>query len=197
MAPGSSANAAEPDYEALAREVVRSMLRLRRPHPVPGGGDADGASHAAPPGFPHPPARPPFPSDLRDASRGAPIVLALLAHEESPTTPRRLCELSGLSKGRISNIVSALEAKGYVRKDPSPKDARSVVVSLTAKGHEFTDAHKDAMIDHTAAVLRQLGPRDARDAVRILSHLAEIMAQAPLASCAADNSQDRDGQEAR
>lgn len=163
-----------PDYEALARQAVRFMPRLRRfpPHdpdgkPLDGPpcGDAKASSH------PHPP----FPSDLRDASRGAPIVLALLANEEEPVTPGRIGALTGLSKGRVSNIVSSLEAKGYVEKAPAPHDARSVVVSLTSKGAAFTDVHKQAVLNHTTQLLRQLGPRDARDAVRILGHLCEIM----------------------
>ena len=139
------------------------------PHPHGGG---------FPPMSPHGggPARPPFPSDLRDASRGAPIVLASLSGEGGSATPSRLCELSGLSKGRVSNIVSSLESKGYVQKQPSPEDARSVTVTLTPKGRAFTDAHERAMRNHVAAILEKLGPQDAQDAVRILKHLAAIMA---------------------
>lgn len=176
-----------PDYDQLAREVVRLMPRLRGPLP-PGTSDACcGPGDAAPgatevpcaPDCGHPHPHPPLPHDLRDATRGAPIALATLAQEGGSATPGRLCALSGLSKGRISNIVRSLEEKGYVTKSPSPSDARSVVVELTAKGRAFTDAHEHALCAHAAALLRQLGPRDAQDAVRILRHLSEIMGCCP------------------
>lgn len=188
----TSQGAEAVDYEGLARQVVRLMAGLRRPHPGPPPGgpgprccgkgrDPEADAVASCKEGAHPDPRPPFPSDLRDASRGTPIVLALLGHEGGAATPGRLCELSGLSKGRVSNIVRSLEAKGYVEKAPAPQDARSVVVTLTDKGRAFTDAHEQAMVSHTAAILRQLGPQDARDAVRILGHLADIMEEgAPL-----------------
>ena len=197
------------DYEGLARQVVRLMAGLRRPHPGPppvgpGPRCCGKKGHSEPPARQlgkdgaHPDPRPPFPSDLRDASRGTPIVLAFLGHEGGSATPGKLCELSGLSKGRVSNIVRSLEAKGYVEKAPAPQDARSVVVTLTDKGRAFTDAHEQAMVGHTAAILRQLGPRDARDAVRILGHLADIMeAGAPFPPCEGAEAPGANGKEAR
>lgn len=173
-ATGAADTAAGVDYSQLAQEVLQLMPTFRHP-PHPDGGDRCAHDHGPLRTHGEAPARPPCPADLRDASRGAPIVLALLSREGGGATPSRLCELSGLSKGRVSNIVSSLESKDYVQKQPSPEDARSVTVTLTPKGRAFTSAHEQAMLNHVAAILEKLGPRDARDAVRVLKHLAEIM----------------------
>ena len=170
------------DYEKLAREVMDLVPLLHRhpgpdghrpplahrPHGIPCSDVAQGA-----PSFPPPP-HPKLPGDLMDATRGTPIVLGLLARQGGQSSPGALAACSGLSKGRISNIVTALEAKGYVEKRASDSDARGVVVTLTEKGRSVTDAHEQAVLQRTAWMLERLGPEDARDGVRVLKHLAEL-----------------------
>lgn len=170
------------DYEELAREVMGLVPLLHR-HPSPDGHRPtlahpphgihcpDDAGSA--PSFPHLP-HPKLPGDLMDATRGVPIVLGLLARQGGQSSPGALAACSGLSKGRISNIVTALETKGYVEKRASDSDARGVVVSLTEKGRSVTDAHEQAVLRRTAWMLQRLGPEDARDGVRVLKHLAEL-----------------------
>lgn len=161
------------DYDALAREVMRLVPLLHRPpagrppHGIPHPSDA--SSFPPPPPPPHS-----LPSDLMDATRGTPIVLGLLARQGGQSSPGALAACSGLSKGRISNIVTALEAKGYVEKRTADNDARSVVVTLTEKGRSVTDAHEQAIHRHTVWMLERLGPKDAQDGVRVLKHLAEL-----------------------
>jgi DNA-binding MarR family transcriptional regulator len=46
----------------------------------------------------------------------------------------------GLSRATISEAVSALQAKGYVQRQPSETDARAVLLSLTGTGHRKVTA---------------------------------------------------------
>ncbi len=50
------------------------------------------------------------------------------------STVSELTEFSSKRKSTISELVNKLAARGYVRKQPDPKDGRGVIVSLTDKG---------------------------------------------------------------
>lgn len=174
-----------PDYDALAREVVRLMAQMRPPHPPfpedAGLGDSEAAAGEGGDGIPHPPfpvpAPPAIPTDLMEVGRGSVGVLGALSQLGGQATPKELGQLTGLSKGRISNIIRRLEEKGYVEKSPSPIDSRSVTVVLSAKGHQVTDQHISTLRAHVATMLRLLGPRDAEDGVRVMRHLAQIIGE--------------------
>ena len=51
-----------------------------------------------------------------------------LLDREGPATAGRLAELSGFTTGAITGIVDRLEKAGYVRREPNPRDRRSVIV---------------------------------------------------------------------
>lgn len=61
--------------------------------------------------------------------------LALLG-DFSPMTLKQLARQSGLDKGLASRVVSGLVARGLVRRDTGPEDARERPLSLTAAGQE-------------------------------------------------------------
>lgn len=161
-----------PDYEALASEVVLLMARMKPPHRPPHMGASSNGNGCD--DFP-PPEPPAIPPDLMEIGRGSVGVLGALSHLGGQATPGKLGQITGLSKGRVSNIIRALEEKGYVEKHPSPTDSRSVTVALSAKGHEVTDQHIGAMRAHVAKMLELLGPQDAEDGVRVMRHLAQIL----------------------
>jgi DNA-binding MarR family transcriptional regulator len=48
--------------------------------------------------------------------------------EQGPATAGRLAELSGFTTGAITGIVDRLERGGYVRRQPNPRDRRSVII---------------------------------------------------------------------
>lgn len=51
-------------------------------------------------------------------------------------TPAALAEYLGSTRGTVSQTLIALEQKGHVTREPSPRDRRSVVLELTPKGSE-------------------------------------------------------------
>src|SRR5205814_8179653 len=51
-----------------------------------------------------------------------------LIAELGETTPKQLAEVTGLTTGAITGIVDRLEQAGYARREPNPKDRRSVIV---------------------------------------------------------------------
>ncbi len=49
-------------------------------------------------------------------------------------SPAALAEYLGATRGTVSQSLIALEAKGYVRREPHPRDRRAVTLGLTAAG---------------------------------------------------------------
>jgi len=51
-----------------------------------------------------------------------------------PTQPARLADISELSRAAVSNLVNTLERDGFVWRDRTGTDRRTVLVDLTEKG---------------------------------------------------------------
>lgn len=61
---------------------------------------------------------------------------------------RELGEKTLITKGTLTGVVDRLEARGVVRRVPSPADARSTVVRLTRKGEREFERVFRAHIAH-------------------------------------------------
>ena len=51
-----------------------------------------------------------------------------LLDQHGPMTAGRLAELSGYTTGAMTGIVDRLEKTGYVRREPNPRDRRSIII---------------------------------------------------------------------
>lgn len=95
------------------------------------------------------------------------IVLAMLS--EAPDRSLRMSDLAiraNSSPSRLSHAVARLEARGWVRREPAPKDGRGTVAVLTDAGWdmlaESAPGHVAAVREHlfdqlTAEQVRELG----------------------------------------
>src|SRR5579885_461789 len=52
-------------------------------------------------------------------------------------TPAALADYLASTRGTVSRTLASLEAKGYVSRDASLRDGRSVVLALTARGEQL------------------------------------------------------------
>jgi len=79
---------------------------------------------------------------------------ALAALSESPDRTRRMSDLADLAQGslpRLSQVVTRLEERGWVRRSQDPDDGRSTLVTLTDAGWDTIVA---AAPGHVAEVRR-------------------------------------------
>jgi len=74
-------------------------------------------------------------------SWGEYVVLGTLRRKGSRASmsPKGLIERIGLSSGGISSILRRLESRGLIRRSPSSRDGRAIVVSITAAGVKLAD----------------------------------------------------------
>ena len=102
-----------------------------------------------------------------------------LIAELGESTPKQLAEATGLSTGAITGIVDRLERAGYARREPNPRDRRSVIVrplnterlaketlpifaslteAMTSLDARYTPEQRELILKHltdTIAVLRE------------------------------------------
>jgi DNA-binding MarR family transcriptional regulator len=104
-------------------------------------------------------------------------VLAMLS--ESPEHTMRmssLAEVTNASLSRLSHLVTRLEAKGFVHREPDPVDGRYTNAVLTPAGLRMLEGAAPRHVEHVRAlVIDVLTPeqlrRLARDAERIVSRI--------------------------
>jgi DNA-binding MarR family transcriptional regulator len=65
-------------------------------------------------------------------------------------TPARLAGAFQVTKGTMTNTLQKLEAKGFIRIDPDPDDARSKRVYLTPSGRSAREAALKAILPELA-----------------------------------------------
>lgn len=66
----------------------------------------------------------------------------------------------GVTKQAASQLVEQLVQRGYVTREPDPRDRRARLLALTARGWECTRAAELAAAETTAGWERQLGAQD-------------------------------------
>ncbi len=86
-------------------------------------------------------------------------------------TPKELGEKTLITKGTLTGIVDRLEARGLVRRVPSPTDGRSQIVQLTRKGVTLFERIFPAQLTHIGRGFAGFTPKDY---VRIEKALSDL-----------------------
>ena len=85
----------------------------------------------------------------------------MLLHRDGPQRPTQIAELTGLTSGGATKLITRLENAGLVVREGGtiPADGRAVVVSLTRLGRQKAEEviavvapHVEAMIDTLVAL---------------------------------------------
>lgn len=99
-------------------------------------------------------------------------VLSHLA-EHSPRTLRRLAEATHADKAQLSRASASLLKKGLIEREPDPKDARSVLFSITPAGSVLRDTVYPTRRAFNQTLLDQLSEDERRalnSAINTLTH---------------------------
>ncbi|MGW1889910.1 MarR family winged helix-turn-helix transcriptional regulator [Streptomyces sp. NPDC002004] len=92
-------------------------------------------------------------------------VLLWLASSPDPVPASVLGNSTMLSRSQVSRVVDALQSRGLVTRTPSPRDARSVEVSLTPEGHRLFEAADTTRRECLAPVFTDLLDEDDLEAL--------------------------------
>lgn len=77
-----------------------------------------------------------------------------------PVPLTELGQRLSLEKSWVSRAVDGLAQRGWVTKEPNPRDARSWLVTLTAEGEDRVRELNATLDNHAARLLATLGERE-------------------------------------
>ncbi|WP_376087448.1 MarR family winged helix-turn-helix transcriptional regulator [Roseomonas sp. CCTCC AB2023176] len=90
------------------------------------------------------------------------VVLNHLVRVGDGANPARMARAFQLAKGALTNTVARLEARGFVRVEPDPRDGRGKRVWLTEAGR----ARREAAVESAVRVLRESGAAPSEEEAR-------------------------------
>lgn len=98
-------------------------------------------------------------------------------HFERGTTPIELARDLSYDKGATTRLLDVLEARGWVVRDRTPADRRSIRLALTAAGAEVTQRTRLKLIDAWNGWLGDWPHGDIAAAVATLQRLRDTLVE--------------------
>lgn len=100
-------------------------------------------------------------------------VLATLRRSGAPytLTPKRLVARTMVGSAAMTNRVDRLVAKQLVTRETDPNNRRSVLITLTATGHELVERVVDGHVANAARLVADLEPVERMELNRLLRKL--------------------------
>jgi MarR family transcriptional regulator, organic hydroperoxide resistance regulator len=96
-----------------------------------------------------------------------------------PSTPGELARSTGLTTGGVTVMLDRLEKAGYVKREPNPRDRRSVLVHLNPTKMKKMHALYTENNQRMAALLEETSERDVRAIANLLSSMNASRANTP------------------
>jgi DNA-binding MarR family transcriptional regulator len=101
-------------------------------------------------------------------------VLASLRRAGRPyqLTPTELSKALMVTSGGMTKRLTALEARGLIRREPDPNDGRSTTVSLTREGKRLVEAILPEHVANEQRLLGELSRKERAELAGLLEALA-------------------------
>jgi MarR family transcriptional regulator, organic hydroperoxide resistance regulator len=88
-----------------------------------------------------------------------------------PSTPGELARFTGLTTGGVTVMLDRLEKGGYLKREPNPRDRRSVLVHLNLTKVKKMQAFYGEINQRMEALLDETPERELRSVVKLLSKM--------------------------
>ncbi|HEY2435590.1 MAG TPA: MarR family transcriptional regulator, partial [Solirubrobacteraceae bacterium] len=92
--------------------------------------------------------------------------------EASAISLCELADLAGIAAPTATRIIDGLEREGTLRRERSPEDRRTVLVSLTPEGRRVLKRKHRELTERRQRLYEQLDPAEREQSERLLRHLA-------------------------
>jgi DNA-binding MarR family transcriptional regulator len=96
-----------------------------------------------------------------------------------PSTPGELARFTGLTTGGVTVMLDRLEKGGYLKREPNPRDRRSVLVHLNPTKAKKLQAFYGEINQRMAALLDETPERELRSVVNVLSKMNASRVEEP------------------
>ena len=84
-------------------------------------------------------------------------LLIFLTRYQGKVTPVEIAGFFKVSKPMVTTMVNALESKGYLVKEPSPQDKRSVTLIITKEGLELVSVASNEFTSELLFLKNEMG----------------------------------------
>ena len=112
---------------------------------------------------------------ITESIRGEMAVLSLLGVENRQIAAGEISRMLNMTTSRIAAVLGSLEKKEFITRQTDEEDKRRVLVGLTDKGSHFHTEKKEEAYRHMQNLLSRLGEEDAREYVRLMKRIFEIL----------------------
>ena len=112
---------------------------------------------------------------VSNAVSGEMAVMRALMLANGELTPSQIADRAWVSTPRVANILRSLEAKNWITREPDKTDRRRVIVKVTKHGLATLEEKRALSNRKTGEFLAELGPDDARELVRLVHRMSEIV----------------------
>lgn len=102
-------------------------------------------------------------------------VLNIITKREGLFTPVMIAELLGVSKPMIASHISALEEKGYIMRESSSNDKRSVYILSTEKAKELVNKSENNLNRYLKKIENKLGEKNFELLIKLMDAAREIL----------------------
>lgn len=116
-------------------------------------------------------------SQVQRSGRGETMALHRIAQYPEITTPGELAKRMGVSSARVAALLSALEAKGWIKRQADPADRRRVQVMMTPAGKEHIQADTACALAHVERDMAVLEDEEIQCCLRVLEKLQRLHSQ--------------------
>ncbi|WP_161630296.1 MarR family winged helix-turn-helix transcriptional regulator [Mycobacterium sp. UM_CSW] len=96
-----------------------------------------------------------------------------------PSTPGELARCTGLTTGGVTVMLDRLENAGYVKREPNPRDRRSVLVRLNPAKLKKVNAFYGEINEHMAGLLDDTPESELRSVIDLFSKMNAWRTQQP------------------
>jgi MarR family transcriptional regulator, organic hydroperoxide resistance regulator len=97
-----------------------------------------------------------------------------------PSTPGELARFTGLTTGGVTMMLDRLEKAGYLKREPNPRDRRSILVRLNPAKVKKMQAFYIDINQRMATLLDETPERELRAVVKLLSKMSESRVEEPV-----------------
>ena len=107
------------------------------------------------------------------------VLFYLLSHEDEKIYPSHLSDALGVTRQRITSVLSGMRKKDLIRMEIEEQDRRRMSVSLTEKGRIEALEKQQNAYRYLEQMMLLLGEEDSRELVRLMHRCTELV-QTPI-----------------
>lgn len=112
---------------------------------------------------------------VSEIAKGEIGVLLYLIDENNGANAYEISQRFDVNTSRVAAVLKSLCKKGFIQRIIDPMDKRKIQVYITDKGREYGEERRQEIIIKMSKILSQLGEYDAKEYVRILQKISNIV----------------------